>query len=141
MVGDLPAPPARKIAIVTCMDARLTPSSLLGLKAGDAHILRNAGGIVTADTIRSLAFSQHMLGTRDVMVIQHTKCGLGSATDDDLLALLPEKPHWKPETFSDIDASVAEGVRRVRESKYLPHTETVRGFVFDIDLGALREVE
>jgi carbonic anhydrase len=142
--GDLPAPPARKVAVVTCMDARLNPYGLLGLTEGDAHVIRNAGGVISDDAIRSLAISQHLLGTEEVVVIQHTGCGMLTFTDDEfadrLEAEAGERPAWRAHAFSDLEANVRAAVRAIRESPFVPRTGAVRGFVYEVETGRLREV-
>jgi carbonic anhydrase len=138
------AQPSRAVAIVTCMDARLDLHSALGLLAGEAHVLRNAGGVVTDDVIRSLAISQRHLGTREVMLIHHTRCGMLSLTEDGFRAELLEDtgiaPTFAAEAFSDIDGDLRQSVRRVRRSPFLPHRDRVRGFVYEVDTHRLREV-
>jgi carbonic anhydrase len=137
--------PRRKLAIVTCMDSRLDVFSALGLKDGEAHILRNAGGVITDDVIRSLAVSQRRLGTREVMLIHHTDCGMLALSDDgfraELLADTGVAPAFAIESFSDVDADVRQSILRVRRSAFVPHRELVRGFVYDVDSHRLREVE
>jgi carbonic anhydrase len=137
--------PSRKLAIVTCMDSRLDVFAALGLVDGEAHVLRNAGGIVTDDTIRSLAISQRRLGTREVMLIHHTDCGMEKITDDGFRTELTEDAGHAPEftigAFADVDGAVRESIERVRRSPFLLHRETVRGFVYDVDTHRLREVE
>jgi carbonic anhydrase len=137
--------PSRRLAIVTCMDSRLDVFAALGLRDGEAHVLRNAGGIVTDDTIRSLALSQRKLGTREVMLIHHTDCGLEKVTDEGFSSELAEAAGTEPEfqigAFTEIDSAVRESIARVRESPFLPHRDTVRGFVYDVDTHRLREVE
>ena len=148
--GSLPAEhlevrPSRRLAIVTCMDSRLDVFAALGLRDGEAHILRNAGGVITNDVIRSLAVSQRRLGTREVMLVHHTDCGMLSLSDDGFRAELQEAtgvaPPFAIESFSDLDADVRQSVLRVRRSSFLPHREIVRGFVYDVDSHRLREVE
>lgn len=138
------AAPVRHVAVVACMDARLDLFGLFGLETGDAHLIRNAGGIVTEDVIRSLAISQRKLGTRSVVLVHHTGCGMQTFTDDELRAeLLQEtgyKPTWSPETFDDLDEDVRQSLRRVEASPFLPHKDDVRGFVFHVEDGSLREV-
>lgn len=138
------AAPVRHVAVVACMDARLDLFGLFGLEIGDAHLIRNAGGIVTDDVIRSLAISQRKLGTRSVVLVHHTGCGMQTFTDDELRAeLLQEtgyKPTWSPETFDDLDEDVRQSLRRVQASPFLPHKDDVRGFVFQVEDGSLREV-
>jgi carbonic anhydrase len=136
--------PSRQLAVVTCMDSRLDVFAALGLGDGEAHILRNAGGVITDDVIRSLAISQRRLGTREVMLIHHTKCGMQTLTDDEFRAELQEAtgvaPAFAIESFSDLDADVRQSILRVRRSPFLAHRELVRGFVYDVDTHALREV-
>ena len=136
--------PQRQLAIVTCMDSRLDVFAALGLKHGEAHVLRNAGGVITDDVIRSLAVSQRRLGTREVMLVHHTDCGMLSLSDDGFRAELQEAtgvaPAFAIESFSDLDADVRQSVLRVRRSPFLLHTGQVRGFVYDVDTHALREV-
>ena len=136
--------PRRRLAIVTCMDSRLDVFAALGLRDGEAHILRNAGGVITDDVIRSLAVSQRRLGTRDVMLVHHTDCGLQQLTDDGFRAELREAtgvaPAFAIESFTDVDADVHQSILRVRRSDFLPHRDGVRGFVYDVDTHALREV-
>jgi carbonic anhydrase len=149
-VGSLPAErldvrPRRRLAIVTCMDSRLDVFAALGLKRGDAHILRNAGGVITDDVIRSLAVSQRRLGTREVMLVHHTDCGMLTLSDDGFRAELQEAtgvaPAFAIESFSDLDADVRQSILRVRRSSFVPHRDVVRGFVYDVDSHRLREVE
>jgi carbonic anhydrase len=137
--------PSRRLAIVTCMDSRLDVFAALGLGDGEAHVLRNAGGIVTDDTIRSLALSQRKLGTREVMLVHHTDCGLEKVTEDgfraELAAAAGTEPGFPIGAFTEIDGAVRESIARVRESPFLPHRGTVRGFVYDVDTHRLREVK
>jgi carbonic anhydrase len=137
--------PSRRLAIVTCMDSRLDVFAALGLRDGEAHILRNAGGVITDDVIRSLAVSQRRLGTREVMLIHHTNCGMQSLTDDGFRAELQQEtgvaPAFAIESFTDVDADVRQSVLRVRRSPFLPHREMVRGFVYDVDSLLLREID
>jgi carbonic anhydrase len=137
--------PARQLAIVTCMDSRLDVFAALGLGDGEAHVLRNAGGVITDDVIRSLAISQRLLGTREVMLIHHTDCGMEKISDDGFRAELQEatgvSPAFAVESFTDVEADVRQSILRVRRSSFLPHRETVRGFVYDVDTHRLREVE
>ncbi len=141
--GNLPLPPGAKVAIVACMDARLNPYGLLGLEEGDAHIIRNAGGVVTADEIRSLAISQRLLGTEEIILIHHTDCGMLTFTDDDFKRSVLEdtgiKPDWAAEAFSDLDEDVRQSIARIKASPFIPH-KNVRGFVYQIEDGRLREV-
>ncbi|KRV50125.1 carbonic anhydrase [Wenjunlia vitaminophila] len=138
------ARPVLHVAVVTCMDARLDVHALLGLELGDCHVIRNAGGVVTDDTIRSLTISQRALGTRSVILIHHTDCGLLSLTEDfrqDLEMEVGIRPSWAVESFTDLDQDVRQSMARVRTSPFVPHTEVVRGFVFDVRTGSLREID
>ena len=142
--GDLPLPPARKIAVLACMDARLNPYGLLGLSEGDAHVIRNAGGVVTDDEIRSLAISQRLLGTEEIVLIHHTDCGMLTFSDDELKAQIHEevgmKPHFSMESFLDLEEDVRQSVARIQASPFIPHKESVRGFIYEVETGRLREV-
>lgn len=141
--GGMSASPVQKVAVVACMDARLDLFAALGLELGDSHIIRNAGGVVTDDTIRSLTISQRALGTTSVALIHHTGCGLLGLTEDfrrDLEAEVGQRPQWAVEAFVDLDADVRQSMQRVRTSPFLPHTDNVRGFVFDVHTGLLREI-
>ncbi len=142
--GGLPLPPARSLAVVACMDARLHVSSVLGLAEGDAHIIRNAGGVVTDDVIRSLAISQRLLGTREIVLIHHTDCGMLTFRDDafkdDIEQETGLRPHWAAESFGDVETDVRQSIRRIRSSPYVPVKDSVRGFVFDVTTGRLGEV-
>ncbi len=142
--GELPVAPAHKVAVVACMDARLDVDRLLGLREGDAHVIRNAGGVVTDDVIRSLAISQRLLGTRAIMLIHHTGCGMQTFTDDqfrdDLERDTGVRPTWAVETFTDLDAAVRRSMARAAASPFIPHKDSIRGFVWDVATGALREV-
>jgi len=142
--ADLPKPPARKVAVLTCMDARIDPAALLGLRLGDAHVIRNAGGIVTDAEIRSLVFSQVALGTEEIVVIHHTDCGLLSVDDDEfrrqVQAATGFRPPWSPGCFTDLDEDVRTSLASLRASPYLPHKGSIRGFVYDVRTGRLREV-
>ena len=143
--ADLPMPPAKKLAVVACMDARLNPYGLLGLEEGDAHVIRNAGGVITDDEIRSLAISQNLLGTEEIVLIHHTDCGMLTFTDEEFAAKLEEetgsKPDWSAEAFSDLDEDVRESVARIKDSPFIPKKDSVRGFVYEVESGRLREVE
>lgn len=136
--------PSRQLTIVTCMDSRLDVFQALGLQDGEAHILRNAGGVITDDVIRSLAISQRKLDTRTIMLIHHTNCGMQTITDDGFRAELQEAtgtaPAFAIESFQDVEADVAQSIRRVRRSDFIPHRDRVRGFVYDVDTHALTEV-
>ncbi|WP_239394530.1 carbonic anhydrase [Frankia sp. CiP3] len=142
--GDLPLPPARGVAVLACMDARLNPYSLLGLSEGDAHVIRNAGGVVTADEIRSLAISQRLLGTTEIILIHHTDCGMLTFTDDEFRATLEadvgQRPDWATEAFTDLAADVRQSRARILGSPFIPHKESVRGFIYDVSKGTLQEV-
>ena len=143
--GDLPLPPGRKVAVVACMDARLNPYGLLGLQEGDAHVIRNAGGVITDDEIRSLAISQRLLGTEEIVLIHHTDCGMLTFTDADFAAQLEadtgERPGWTANAFSELEGDVKESIRRITDSPFIPNKSSVRGFVYDVDAGTLTEVE
>jgi len=143
--GDLPLPPARGVAVLACMDARLNPYGLLGLSEGDAHVIRNAGGVVTADELRSIAISQRLLGTTEVILIHHTDCGMLTFTDDEfrrgIEAEVGIKPPWAAEAFTDLDADVRQSIGRIVSDPFIPHKESVRGFVYDVRTGELREVK
>lgn len=143
--GPLPLPPSRGVAVVACMDARLDVAAVLGIKEGEAHVIRNAGGVVTADEIRSLAISQRLLGTREIILIHHTDCGMLTFTDDQFREEIADetgvKPEWAAEAFDDIDEDVRRSIRRITSSPFVPHTDQVRGFIFDVATGRLREVQ
>ena len=136
--GNLPMPPGRRFAVVTCMDARLDPAKFLGLDEGDAHVIRNAGGLVTDDAIRSLAISHHLLGTQEALVIAHTDCGMLTFQNEDLQQKLDTDVDFQP--FGDLEESVRASVRRIEESRLLPESFAVRGFVYDVRSGRLAEV-
>ena len=142
--GQLPLPPSAGVAVVACMDARLNVYGILGLHEGEAHVIRNAGGVVTDDEIRSLAISQRLLGTTEIILIHHTDCGMLTFTDDgfkgNIEAETGIKPAWSAEAFADLDADVRQSIRRIKASPFIPHTDTVRGFIFDVASGKLREV-
>ena len=142
--GPLPLPPSRQLAVVACMDARLNVYALLGLQDGEAHVIRNAGGVVTDDEIRSLAISQRLLGTREIILIHHTDCGMLTFTDDAFKRAVQDetgiKPPWAPESFTDLDEDVRQSIARITASPFVVHTDAVRGFVFDVATGLLREV-
>jgi carbonic anhydrase len=143
--ADLPVPPAKKVAVVACMDARLNPYALLGLEEGDAHVIRNAGGVITDDEIRSLAISQNLLGTEEIVLIHHTDCGMLTFTDDEFAAKLEEKtgsrPDWPAGTFSDLDEDVRKSIGQIKDSPFIPKKDSVRGFVYEVETGRLREVD
>jgi carbonic anhydrase len=143
--GDLPIPPGGKVAIVACMDARLNPYGILGLAEGDAHIIRNAGGVITDDQIRSLAISQRLLGTDEIILIHHTDCGMLTFSDDDFREQIRAdtgiKPPWAAEAFADLDTDVRQSIARIQASPFIPVKSSVRGFVYDVHDGSLREVQ
>ena len=142
--GDLPLPPARAVAVVACMDARLDVHKILGLEEGDAHVIRNAGGVITDDEVRSLTISQRLLGTREVILIHHTDCGMLTFTDEELKEQIQQevgiKPHFPLETFADLEEDVRQSIRRIQASPFIPHKDSVRGFVYEVETGRLREV-
>ena len=142
--GPLPMPPASHVAVVACMDARLNVYGILGLKEGEAHVIRNAGGVVTDDEIRSLAISQRLLGTTEIILIHHTDCGMLTFTDDQFKRSIQDetgvKPAWSAESFTDLDEDVRQSVARIKASPFIPHKDAIRGFVFDVSSGKLNEV-
>jgi carbonic anhydrase len=142
--GDLPLPPAKKVAVVACMDARLDPQKVLGLGEGDAHVIRNAGGVVTDDEIRSLAISQRLLGTEEIMLIHHSDCGMLTFSDDEFRRQVHDdtgiRPEWAAEAFDDLDEDVRQSIARIKASPFIPKKEQVRGFVYEVETGRLREV-
>ncbi len=142
--GPLPMPPARQIAVAACMDARLNVYAILGLGEGEAHVIRNAGGVITDDEIRSLAISQRLLGTREIILIHHTDCGMLTFTDDAFKRSIQDdtgiKPPWSAEAFPDLDEDVRQSINRIKASPFIPHTDAIRGFVFDVATGKLNEV-
>jgi carbonic anhydrase len=142
--GELPLPPARGVAVVACMDARLNVYGMLGLQEGDAHVIRNAGGVITDDEIRSLTISQRLLGTREIILIHHTDCGMLTFTDDELRQQIHKeagiKPHFSMESFSDLEEDVRQSIARIRNSPFIPNKASVRGFVYEVETGRLREV-
>jgi carbonic anhydrase len=142
--GDLPLPPGRKVAVVACMDARLNVYGALGLSEGDAHVIRNAGGVVTDDEIRSLAISQRLLGTEEIILIHHTDCGMLTFTDDEFKASIQDetgiKPEWAAEAFSDLETDVRQSVARIKASPFIPRKDSIRGFIYEVETGRLREV-
>ena len=142
--GDLPLPPAKKVAVVACMDARLDPARVLGLTEGDAPVIRNAGGVVTDDEIRSLAISQRLLGTEEIVLIHHTDCGMLTFSDDDFKRSIQEdtgiKPEWAAEAFGDLDEDVRQSIARIKASPFIPRKDGIRGFVYEVETGRLREV-
>jgi carbonic anhydrase len=142
--GPLPLPPSAHVAVVACMDARLNVYGVLGLQEGEAHVIRNAGGVVTDDQIRSLAISQRLLGTREIILIHHTDCGMLTFGDDEFKRSIQDetgiKPHWSAEAFSDLDEDVRQSMARIKASPFIPHKDQIRGFVFDVATGKLNEV-
>jgi carbonic anhydrase len=142
--GDLPLPPGKKVAVVACMDARLNPYGILGLSEGDAHVIRNAGGVVTDDEIRSLAISQRLLGTEEIILIHHTDCGMLTFSDDEFRRSIQQetgiKPEWAAEAFDDLDEDVRQSIARIQASPFIPRKDSVRGFVYEVETGRLREV-
>ena len=143
--ADAPGKPAKKVAVLACMDARLDPARALGLNEGDAHVIRNAGGIVTDDAIRSIAISQHLLGTEEIIVIQHTKCGMQSFKDEEFENDLEQhagiKPPFTPGAFEDLETNLRSSLTELKESPFLLNKGAVRGFVYEVESGRLREVE
>jgi carbonic anhydrase len=142
--GELPLPPAKRVAVLACMDARLNPYGLLGLSEGDAHVIRNAGGVVTDDEIRSLSISQRLLGTEEIILIHHTDCGMLTFDDDDFRRQLQEdtgiEPQWSAEAFDDLEQDVRQSIARIKSSPFIPKKDNVRGFVYDVKTGRLAEV-
>ncbi len=142
--GDLPLPPARKLAVLACMDARVDPAKVLGLQEGDAHVIRNAGGVVSDDALRSLAISQNLLGTEEIVLIHHTDCGMLTFTDDEFAQKLEdetgERPEWRAHAFDDLDENVKRSIDKIKTSPFVPRTDSVKGYVYEIETGRLREV-
>ena len=142
--GDLPPVPTKKVAVLTCMDARIDPSALLGLSPGDAHVIRNAGGVVSEDAIRSLAVSQVLLGTEEVVLIQHTGCGMLAYTEEEMAAKLEAangaRPEWPVHAIADLEQGVRDGVAKIESSPFILHKRSVRGFVYEVETGSLREL-
>jgi carbonic anhydrase len=142
--GDLPLPPARKLAVLACMDARLDPAKVLGLDEGDAHVIRNAGGVVSDDAVRSLAISQNLLGTEEIILIHHTDCGMLTFTDDEFAAKLEaetgERPEWRAHAFADLEQNVRDSIEKIRESPFVPRADSIKGYVYEVETGRLREV-
>jgi carbonic anhydrase len=142
--GALPLPPAKGVAVVACMDARLNPYGILGLQEGDAHVIRNAGGVITADELRSLAISQRLLGTTEIILIHHTDCGMLTFTGDEFKAAIERevgiRPSWAAEAFADLEGDVRQSIRRILTDPFIPVKESVRGFIYEVETGKLREV-
>ena len=142
--GDLPLPPAKKVAVLACMDARLDVHRILGLEEGDAHVIRNAGGVATDDAIRSLVISQRLLGTKEIVLIHHTDCGMLTFTDDQVKKQIEAdtgiRPAFALEAFGDLEADVRQSIARIKASPFVPNKSSVRGFVYDVRSGRLEEV-
>ena len=142
--ADLPLPPAKKVAVIACMDARLSVTRALGLQEGDAHVIRNAGGVVTDDAIRSLAISQRLLGTEEIVLVHHTDCGMLTFRDDDFKDAIEQdtgiRPTWSAEAFGDLDGDVRQSIARIKASPFVPNKDAIRGFVYEVESGRLREV-
>src|SRR5580692_4248585 len=142
--GHLPMPPSAGVAVIACMDARLNVYGILGLAEGEAHVIRNAGGVVTDDEIRSLAISQRLLGTTEILLIHHTDCGMLTFTDDAFKRSIQDetgiKPQWAAEAFTDLDEDVRQSIARIKASPFIPRKDSIRGFVFDVATGKLNEV-
>jgi len=142
--GDLPLPPAKKVAVVACMDARLMPGRVLGLEEGDAHVIRNAGGVITDEEIRSLSISQNLLGTEEIILLHHTDCGMLTFTDEQFAGQLEEatgrRPGWSAQAFGDLDEDVRASIAKLRDSPFIPNKGAIRGFVYEVETGKLREV-
>jgi carbonic anhydrase len=143
--GPLPLPPAKNLAVVACMDARIDVYRVLGLNEGESHVIRNAGGVITADEIRSLAISQRLLGTEEIILIHHTDCGMLTFTDQDFRDGIRDetgiRPEWAAEAFEDLDTDVRQSIARIKASPYVPKKNSIRGFVFDVATGLLNEVK
>lgn len=143
-VGGTPGRPSRRISVVACMDARMSIFPMLGLRDGEAHVIRNAGGVVTDDVIRSLSISQRLLGTREIMLIHHTDCGMTKTTEDEFKRAVEAetgvRPPWAVESFADAGQDVRQSIARLATSPFIPHKDAIRGFVFDVDSGKLNEV-
>jgi carbonic anhydrase len=142
--GPLPLPPAKHLAVIACMDARLDVYKILGLEPGQAHVIRNAGGVVTDDEIRSLAISQRLLGTEEIILIHHTDCGMLTFTDDEFKKAVQDdtgiKPEWAAEAFPDLEEDVRQSIARIKANPFVPRKDSIRGFVFDVATGKLNEV-
>ncbi|MDP8923581.1 MAG: carbonic anhydrase [Chloroflexota bacterium] len=142
--GELPLPPSKHLVVVACMDARLNPYGILGLDEGEAHVIRNAGGVVTDDVIRSLTISQRLLATREIILIHHTECGMLTFKDDDVKSQIEAdvgiRPPFALEAFPELEADVRQSIARIKASPFIPHTDAVRGFVYDVKTGRLRDV-
>jgi carbonic anhydrase len=142
--ADLAMPPSKRVAVLACMDARLIPTRVLGLDEGEAHVIRNAGGVVTDDAIRSLAISQNLVSTEEIVLIHHTDCGMLTFTDEDFASKLEEetgqRPEWSAHAFSDLEGDVRDSIARLKESPFIPNKDSIRGFVYDVKTGELREI-
>jgi carbonic anhydrase len=142
--ADLAMPPSKRVAVLACMDARLIPTRVLGLDEGEAHVIRNAGGVVTDDAIRSLAISQNLVSTEEIVLIHHTDCGMLTFTDEDFANKLEEetgqRPEWSAHAFSDLEGDVRDSIARLKESPFIPNKDSIRGFVYDVKTGELREI-
>ena len=142
--AELPLPPAKKVAVLACMDARLHPANALGLAEGDAHVIRNAGGVVTDDAIRSLAISQNLLGTEEIVLIHHTDCGMLKFTDEEFKDRLEResgsRPEWDSEAFDDLEGNVRASIAKIEASPFIPNKDSIRGFVYEVETGRLREI-
>jgi carbonic anhydrase len=142
--ADLPLPPAKGVVVLACMDARLNPYGILGLQEGDAHVIRNAGGVVTDDEIRSIAISQRLLGTKEIILIHHTDCGMLTFSDDDFRRQIQDdtgiKPQWAAEAFDDLETDVRQSIARIKSNPFIPNKDNVRGFIYDVKTGRLDEV-
>lgn len=142
--GDLPMPPAKRVAVLACMDARLDPAKVLGFEEGDAHVIRNAGGVVTEDAIRSLTISQRLLGTKEIVLIHHSDCGMLTFKDDEVKAQIESdtkiRPPFALEAFGDLEGDVRQSIARIKASPFIPEKENIRGFVYEVEKGRLREV-
>ena len=142
--GGLPMPPGTKVAVVACMDARLDPARVLGLDEGDAHVIRNAGGVISEDAVRSLVISQRLLGTEEIILVHHTDCGMLTFRDDDVKSAIESdtglRPSFALEAFADVEADVRQSIARIRANPFIPNKSSVRGFVYEVETGRLREV-
>ncbi len=142
--GELALPPAKKVAVIACMDARILPSRILGLSEGDAHVIRNAGGVVTDEEIRSLAISQNLLGTEEVILIHHTDCGMLTFDDEEFAQKLEnetgQRPDFEAHAFRDLEEDIRESIATIKESPFIPHKDSVRGFIYEVESGRLREI-
>jgi carbonic anhydrase len=142
--GELGAAPTKRVAVLACMDARLIPSRILGLNEGEAHVIRNAGGVVDDDAIRSLAISQHLLGTEEIILIHHTNCGMATFTDEEFARKLEreagERPAWTARSFTDVEEDLRDSIARLQRSPFIRHRESIRGFIYDVETGRLTEL-